>query len=417
VPRDTQLAPPLGQRLRALRQRWPGLTVRQRDIAVAFGSMVDGKLVPLSLTAVSGWETGRETPTAERLQSYARFFASPRTMQDDETVRLLPDEELSDEEQGALKTLETELLSLRERQINPPVISSPVPPESAAIAAPSAPTQPVWPAEEPVAVESERFWRFPDGQPIFIVCSKVLDPTLLNHPYANPLHPNYMPLMLFADGLAVVELFGHLRAENPGSDVRFKTHDEIDADDLSGHVVIIGGGDVNPYFEWFSDRMDVPISGAAIGPDNDDDTTPTDEAAFTVYERDSTGKNKVLATHRPIIKGTVPVSLVRSDGSVSEEEWPNLVYDLALLARQPNPLNTTATATLCHGLYGNGTYGIVRAFTDARLRDANERYRRERFGDSEEFYMVVRVPCNQKLGVTTTPDLNRKFNRALEWPE
>jgi hypothetical protein len=385
--------------------------VRQLDIAVAFGSNVNGTWIPLSLTAVSGWERGVEIPTVDRLQNYARFFATARSIPNEGDPRLLPDDELSEQEQTDLKQLADELLVLREQSVraltSPPESTAPVAVEEV-LRASKAPV-----ATRPTLPEGQRFWHFPDGQPIFIVGSKVLDPNILAHPYMNSRHPNRMPMALFADGLAIVELFGHLRAENPLSDVRFKTHDEVDADDLSGHVVVIGGGDVNPFAEWFSDRMDVPIASAA-GP-GDRHTTPTEDAAFTVYGRD--GVPGTGTRHGPIIKGHIDVTLRQQNTDAVTEEWPNLVYDVALLARQENPLNTTATATLCHGLYGSGTYGAVRTFTDARLREANERYRQERFGDSEEFYMLIRVLCNQKLGVITTPDLNRRYTRILEWPE
>jgi hypothetical protein len=405
---------PLGRRLRALRSRWPGQSVRQLDIAMAFGTWDGGNA--LSLTAVSGWETGREVPTIDRVASYARFFASRRTMPEDEgNARLLSDEELTEQEKRELKDLEVELLALREQIITTIVAPEPVEPADAVavVEEPHRPPAPRRPEPEP---EPPRFWQFPDHQPIFIIGSKVLDPMLLNHPYANPRHPNHMPLMLFADGLALVELFGHLRMENPDSEVRFKTHDQVDADDLSGHVVVIGGGDVNPFAEWFSDRMEVPVAGAST---TDQNTRPTEEAAFTIFEKDANGNktDRVARSIPPVIDGTIDVQLRQAEGPPTTQAWPNLTYDIALLARQPNPLNTTATATLCGGLYGNGTYGVVRTFTDARLRDANESYRLERFGDSEEFYMLIRVLCNSKLGVTTTPDLNRRFTRLLEWPE
>jgi hypothetical protein len=205
MPRDPQLPSPLGQRLRDLRGRWPGLTVRQRDIAVAFGTMTEGKQVPLSLTAISGWETGRETPTVERIHAYARFFASQRSMQNDD-ARLLADEELSGEEQNTLKTLETELLNLRHRQLQHSDEIE-IENDDAEVEGPRGRVSTV-----ALSRDTGRFWHFPDGQPIVIVSSKTLDPVLLSHPYANPLHPNHMPLMLLPDGLAVVELFGHLRA-------------------------------------------------------------------------------------------------------------------------------------------------------------------------------------------------------------
>ena len=58
---------------------------------------------------------------------------------------------------------------------------------------------------------------------------------------ANPGNPNYAQLAGFGDLDAMVELHGHARAENPGMNVYYKGTPDVKADDLSGHVVIIGG--------------------------------------------------------------------------------------------------------------------------------------------------------------------------------
>ena len=54
--------------------------------------------------------------------------------------------------------------------------------------------------------------------------------------------PNYTHLQAYADLDALIELFGHIRAENdPLFPVSFKLASKVTADDLSGHLVLLGG--------------------------------------------------------------------------------------------------------------------------------------------------------------------------------
>ena len=75
---------------------------------------------------------------------------------------------------------------------------------------------------------------------------------------------------------------------------------------------------------------------------------------------------------------------------------------MALFARAVSPFNRKRTVTICNGMYGRGTYGVVRALTDARFRDRNADYLRSRFGDAESYCILSRVPIVD--GVTLTPD-------------
>jgi hypothetical protein len=90
-----------------------------------------------------------------------------------------------------------------------------------------------------------------------------------------------------------------------------------------------------------------------------------------------------------------------------------LMEDVALFVRAANPDNRDATVTICNGMYGNGTYGAVRALTDARFRDKNSIYVRERFGDSAGFCILTRVTIVENLGLT--PDWTVAENRLFEW--
>jgi hypothetical protein len=61
----------LGARLRELRGSWDGVRITQRHVAEALGP---------SPALVSSWESGVAVPPENRLQEYAWFFATPRTM-------------------------------------------------------------------------------------------------------------------------------------------------------------------------------------------------------------------------------------------------------------------------------------------------------------------------------------------------
>ena len=58
---------------------------------------------------------------------------------------------------------------------------------------------------------------------------------------ANPADPNYTELPSYAHLDALVELHGHIRAENSSMGVFFKLSSNVVPDDLSGHVVLLGG--------------------------------------------------------------------------------------------------------------------------------------------------------------------------------
>jgi hypothetical protein len=90
-----------------------------------------------------------------------------------------------------------------------------------------------------------------------------------------------------------------------------------------------------------------------------------------------------------------------------------LTKDVGLFARVPNPLNASRTLTICNGIHSRGVYGAVRSLTDAELRDGNERYISENFGDAASFgiLMSVQVIKNQAM----TPDFNSPDMVLYKW--
>jgi hypothetical protein len=87
--------------------------------------------------------------------------------------------------------------------------------------------------------------------------------------------------------------------------------------------------------------------------------------------------------------------------------------DVALFARAISPFNRKRTVTICTGMYGRGTYGAVRALTDANFRDRNAEYLRTRFSDCESYCIVTRVPIIH--GATLTPDWTTGDHTLFEW--
>jgi len=65
-------------------------------------------------------------------------------------------------------------------------------------------------------------------------------------------------------------------------------------------------------------------------------------------------------------------------------------------------------------MYGRGTYGAARALTDANFRDRNAEYVRTRFGDSDTYCILMRVPILD--GATLTPDWTDGEHTLFEWP-
>ena len=53
--------------------------------------------------------------------------------------------------------------------------------------------------------------------------------------------PNFTKLQQYGDLDALVQLYGHLCAENPNLDVFHKLASEIVPDDYASHVILLGG--------------------------------------------------------------------------------------------------------------------------------------------------------------------------------
>ena len=310
----------LAQRLRELReQQWPDVRLTQAQLAKALGNVAPA--------TVSSWEStaAPKLPPAERLSAYARFFATRRSA-DGEPPALLPREDLSEDELAACQGLEEELLALREEARAP---------------------------AQRYEVPARKSWHFTDAGPLTIVCAQL--PPDKTGSFADPADPNYTELQSFADLDALIELHGHVRSQNPGMEVFFKASPKVDPDDLTGHLVLLGG------IIWNPSHAAAVRNDLAAGP----------------------------ANHRS--RSSPPVTYLRPTLMATKRrfmpEWydepeKNLREDVGLLARAPNPLNSNRALIICNGVHSRGVLGAVRSLTDAKLRDSNEKYIARNFSRS-----------------------------------
>jgi hypothetical protein len=349
----------LAQRLRTLREgTWPGRPVTQGQLAEAF-SAERSTSVPL----ISSWEstTSPKPPPTARLEQYARFFATVRSAEEG-TFRLLAVDELNTAERLAYEELLDQLTTLRPEQ----------PGQRGA-------------AHLTAAQHSKGLWQFPDTYDIVIVCARL--PRDLMHSmgsYTDPNDPDYVDLYTYADPDALIELFGHIRAVNSVSQVDFKRADQLDRDDYTKHLVLLGGVDWNGATRELLPRVDAPVEQI---------TRPTTEEPGGFEVTDDNGSRM----YSPIVRGG------------------RLFEDVAHFYRGRNPFNVARTVTICNGMYGRGTYGAVRALTDVKFRERNDDYVSERLDQHGAYSLLMRVQVVD--GEVLTPDWTVAGTRLHEWPE
>jgi transcriptional regulator with XRE-family HTH domain len=342
----------LAQRLRDLREgHWPEAGLTQAALAKALSS--EERVSPAT---VSSWEnTGSpKLPPRSRLTAYARFFATRRSVETD-PPRLLSLAELNGGEQDACATLEAELFALRDAAGKPAV-------------------------RDETAVT--RSWKFSDVGPVTLICAEL--PEREAGPLANPTDPNHTELLSYADLDALVELHGHIRAENSAMDVFFKLSSRVDPDDLSGHLVLLGGIGWNDITQRLSQMIHLPVQQI------EDPEVKTGE--IFVLERDGR-KERFLPRW--------------------EDKNGTLIEDVGLIVRRPNPFNSSRSLTICNGIHSRGVLGAVRSLTDARLRDWNEEYLANNFADQSNYAILMRVSV--MAGKTMTPDFRNPDCILYQW--
>jgi transcriptional regulator with XRE-family HTH domain len=335
----------LARKLRELRDsHWPDVELTQAQLAAALS--MESRVAPAT---ISSWESASnpKTPTAARLSAYARFFATRRSLEGG--PRLIPEGELTEDEQHRFQALEKELLDLLH------------------------------------ADDRERHSTFTfDVGPVTVICPEA--PSGARGPLAPPDDPNFTKLHQYADLDALIEIYGHLRASNPTLDIFHRITRGLRADDISTHVILLGGIAWNAVTRRFQEALDqVPIAQV------EDPHLETGEI-FTV------GGERFFP---------------QWDNPAGDDTRGVLIEDVAFLARLPNPFNISRTLTICNGIHSRGVLGAVRCLTDARVRDANERYLAERFPDGR-FALLLRVPV--VAAEALSPDLQNPEARLYEWP-
>jgi hypothetical protein len=353
----------LAHRLRLLREEsWPGRKITQTQLARALG----GVSVPL----ISSWEsqTNPRIPPLPRLESYAMLFATSRSFETEPPALISP-QDMSDEERQAMSELKQELAKLR----------------SNAMRAGAEPQE--LPRVDQVSESlSKGPWYFPDVNRVVIVCAQWPQDMLTKIPYTEIGDPDYIEMLTYSELDALFEVWGHLRAANPASPVGFRVAGKLTNDDYTSHLVTLGGIDWNTTTSSALRMLELPVKQIA--------EWKTEGGQYFEVE-----ENGTKTQHRPVLE--------------KKDNKETLYEDIALFARAVNPYNRKRSITICNGMYGRGTYGVVRALTDERFRDRNAEYLQSRFGDSDSFCILTRVPVVN--GATLTPDWTTGDYTLFEW--
>jgi hypothetical protein len=314
------------------------------------GRVLAGPGRKLSNATISQWEN----PDSGRLPPPQRLATYARlfcTARSFESgaPRLLRDDELTEPEREREESLYTELLELRELAKTADVT--------------------------PVLFDSRRsVWSFPDETAISMVCSDAVEPP----PYADPGHLNYSRYSRFADLDALIETFGQIRANNPRSFIRILPPESLEHDFALNHLVIIGGAASRDAARWFAQDISLP-SAHEVGETH-------------VFKCTVAGETREFAS-------------LRDEGT--------LVQDVGLIARGPHPNVPGRTVTVLGGITSRGVHGAALCFTDAHVRDTNEQYLENTFGNAEAFCILMKIPVRNNSALP--PNLSRDDIRLYEW--
>lgn len=352
----------LARRLRELRSsRFPEAKLTQTDLARAFSEDES-----VAVSTLSSWENIR-TPTLpprDRLSAYARFFATPRSLEkrsSEDHPHLVPLDELSPAERKELTELEKELFKLRDADAG----------------------------ETPSAHQS---WRFDDGAPITIICADLSKSDVKLGPLSDVDNPNYTELLSYADLDALMQLYGFLKSSNPHADIRYAL--QAGSHDLTNHLVLLGGIAWNDLTRRLNDSVDLPVRQV---------------------ENEKIHTGEVFETEGGPNHGQQYLPRWRNGDPGTADKPGVLLEDVGMLARLPNPFKVSRTLTYCNGIHSRGVLGAVRCLTDTAVREENERYIEETFPDSDRFVLLMRVQVVG--GQSISPSLKNPGAVLFQWPE
>ena len=332
----------LAAALRSLREStWPNREVTQSQLAKALG---------VAGPTLSSWEslTTPKTPPMVRISAYARFFSTERSLEGE--PHLIPEDQLMGEELDRFRMRESQLLQLLHPEERKP----------------------------------QHIFHFDVG-PVIVICPDA--PEEARGSLAKEGDPNFTKLQQYGDLDALVQLYGHLCAENPTLDVSHKLGSEVVPDDYGGHIILLGGIGWNKITRRIGKFLgQVPIKQIDVTdlPGGDIFEVKAADGAKSFYypESEEVGGRKELAA------------------------------DVAYIARLRNPFQFDRTLTICNGIHSRGVLGAVRCFTDATVREHNEKYLADHFPEGEFAMLLrVRVVGNE----TMSPDLRDSAARLYEW--
>jgi hypothetical protein len=335
----------LARALRNLRQStWPDQELTQAQLAQALSS--EGRVAAPTL---SSWESvsNPKTPPAAKISAYARFFSTRRSLEGH--PHLISESQLTPEEMNRFRELESELLQLY----------------------------------RPEDRKVQHIFQF-DAGPVTIICPDA--PAEVRGSLAKEDNPNFTKLQWYADLDALIQLYGHLRAENPRIDVSYRLASEVVPEDYSSHVILLGGVGWNEETRRIQDvRSQVPIRQIEV------DDLLTGE----IFRLETADGERFFYPEYEVL------------GDRRE-----LTADVAYVARLRTPFHYNRTLTICNGIHGRGVLGAVRCLTDAKVSVKNDEYLADHFPDGE-FAILLRVPVvkNQPL----SPDLRDPTVRLYEW--
>jgi len=368
----------LARRLRALREdQWPDLKITQAQLAQALGGEK-----PLSVPLISSWETqaSPKIPPLSGLDAYAALFATRRSFTGD-VPQLIEAADMTDAERQAMAEIKRELTQMRAQAMGATTVIGPegyTGPEADRLGGLAASL-------------NSGLWRFADGDTVTVVCAQFPKKFRAVETYTDRNSPDYIELYTYSELDALFELFGHLRAANPVNQVDLRLADLLARDVYSSHLVTLGGIDWNGATLAVLNRLRLPVKQVANWGEDD----PEDgDVYFEVTEQ--SGRKAQYRPEYTEVAGR-----------------RELVSDVALFVRARNPFNKERTVTICNGMYGRGTYGAVRALTDARFRERNGEYLQSRFGNSDSYCILTRVEVVN--GATLTPDWTAEGTALFEW--
>jgi len=221
-------------------------------------------------------------------------------------------------------------------------------------------------------------WHFPDGSRITLACFRL--PPERCPPSADPASLDYLRFSGLADLDSLIEIYGAVKAYNPGSRVVITAAQDLSARDVSNHLVVIGGTAWHIATRWFTRIFPMPI------------------------ESSDPGARKAVVVHVPG-SDDLEFKYTVIDGE--------LIEDVGFFARGTNPSAPKRTLTICGGITTRGVLGAARCFIDHEMRENNEQYLLPRFPTGATYCVVMRVPVVNTYPLT--PDLSKPENRLFEW--